>query len=366
MKIYFYILALVVVHSVVATSAAQTAATSTQTPAGAATADRVLGEVTAVDALARQLTLNALAGKKVLVRSDVNTIFRRVLPGEKTLEKAVEIAFEEIGVGDRVLARGTADDKKEVLLARAVIVMSKAEITAKRERDRAEWLRRGIVGVVTATNPVTKEITLLARTAEGNQTVMIAAADGVRFRRYAPGSVNFRDARASSFDELKVGDQLRALGEKSPEGARYKAEEVVSGTFRTISGTVVSTAPGELTIKDMKTKQPLTAVVMKDSVIRRFTPQLVKLLEQSLSNSGAHSGGAGGDLQNMIESLPPIAVTDLKAGDAVLISSSSDDNSARVTAVLIAAGVEDFLKQQEKAGARELNLGLGLPAGVVP
>jgi hypothetical protein len=360
MKLYLYTLALVVVHSVVATSAAQTPATSTQTPAGAAAADRVLGEVTAVDAVTRQLTLNALAGKKVLIRSDANTIFRRVLPGEKTLDKSVEIAFEEVGVGDRVLARGMADDKKEVLFARAVVVMSKAEITLKRERDRAEWLRRGIIGVVTATNPAIKEITLRAPT---NQTLIIAAGEGVRFRRYTPRSVNFKDARASSFDEVKVGDQLRALGDKSTDGTRYQAEEIVSGTFRTITGTVVSAAAGELTIKDTKTKQPLTLVVMKDSIIRRFTPEIVKLIEQSLSSSGGRSGG---DLQIMIESLAAIKATDLKPGDAVLISSSGADSSGPATAVLIAAGVEDFLKRQEKAGAGELNLGLGLPAGVAP
>lgn len=368
MKKHLYLMALILVLSLVASSAAQTPSTSTQTTAGAAPLDRVLGEVTAVDAAARQLTLSTAAGQKVLVKLDEKAIFRRVPPGEKTLEKAVEISFAEIGVGDRVLARGTSDDKKEVLLARAIVVMSKAEITRKRERDRAEWLRRGIVGVVTATNPTAKEITLLARTPEGNQNIVVSVAGDVRFRRYASDSVNFSDARASSFDELKVGDQLRALGEKSADGASYKSEEIVFGTFRTIGGTVVAApATGELTIKDIKTNQQLTVVVTKDSVLRRFTPELVKLLEQSVSNSTVKTGGTGTDLQIIIESLPPITLAELKPGDAVLISSSAGANSSRVMAVLIATGVEDFFKRQEKTGAqRELNLGLGLPAGVVP
>jgi len=360
MKGYLYALVLVVAHGLVAASAAQNPSTSTQPGAGSASSDRVIGEVTAVDAGSRQITLNESAGKSVLVRSDASTIFRRVPPGEKTLDKAVEIKFEEIGVGDRVLARGTADSKKEVLLARSVIVMSKADITLKRERDREDWLRRGVIGVVTATDRTNKEITLRAPT---NQTLTIAAGEGVRFRRYTSRSVNFKDARASSFDEVKVGDQLRALGDKSTDGTRYQAEEIVSGTFRTITGTVVSAAAGELTIKDTKTKQPLTLLVMKDSIIRRFTPEVVKLIEQSLSSSGGRSGG---DLQIMIESLAAIKATDLKPGDAVLISSSGADSSGPATAVLVAAGVEDFLKRQEKAGAPQLNLGLGLPAGVAP
>lgn len=368
MKKYLSVLALVLALGTIAASEAQTPATSPQTSASAAP-DRVLGEVTAVDAAARQLTLSATKGKKVLVKLDDKTIFRRVPPGEKTLEKAVEIAFGDISVGDRVLARGTADDKQEVMLARAVVVMSKAEITRKHERDRAEWLRRGIVGVITAVNPASKEVTLRAHTPNGSQSIVVMAGEGVRFRRYAPDSVNFSDARAGSFDELKVGDQLRALGEKSADGASYKAEEIVSGTFRTIGGTVVAgnAAANELTIKDIKTNQLLTVVVTKDSVLRRFTPELVKLLERSASNSASPSGGSGGDLQNMIESLPPITLADLKAGDAILISSSAGADASRVTAVLIAAGMEDFFKQQEKTGAqRELNLGLGLPAGVTP
>lgn len=374
MKKYLYVLAFIAASGLFVSSEAQTPSTSTQPAAAgvaAAAAQRVLGEVTAIDPAARQITLSAAAGQKVLVKLDDKTIFRRVPPGEKTLDKAIEIAFGDIGVGDRVRARGTAPgEQKEVLLAREVIVMSKAEITLKRERDRAEWLRRGIVGVVAAINPASREITLRMQAAEGNQSVVITPADGVRFRRYAPDSVNFSDARPGSFEDLKVGDQLRALGEKSSDGASYKAEEVVSGTFRTIGGTVVGApAAGELTIKDIKTNQLLTVVVAKDSVLRRFTPELVKLLEQRAANSSSSGGGgqAGGDLQNMIESLPPIAATDLKPGDAILISSSAAANTTRVTAVLIAAGMEDFFKRQAKTGVqRELNLGLGLPAGVLP
>jgi Golgi nucleoside diphosphatase len=48
----------------------------------------------------------------------------------------------------------------------------------------------------------------------------------VRFFRYAADSVNLNDARPSSFAEIKVGDQLRALGQKSEDGSRLAAEEI--------------------------------------------------------------------------------------------------------------------------------------------
>ena len=60
------------------------------------------------------------------------------------------------------------------------------------------------------------------------------------FRRYAPDSVRFSDAKPGSFADLKVGDQLRVLGEKNADGTRIKAEAIVSGSFRNIAGVIKS------------------------------------------------------------------------------------------------------------------------------
>jgi hypothetical protein len=39
---------------------------------------------------------------------------------------------------------------------------------------------------------------------------------------------------------VQVGDQLRARGSRSADGASFDAAEVVSGTFRNIAGTISS------------------------------------------------------------------------------------------------------------------------------
>ena len=121
--------------------------------------------------------------------------------------------------------------------------------------------------------PATKEITLQSRGRGTPQPVVVAAdKDAVKFRRYAPDSVKFSDAKDSSFAELNVGDQLRALGEKSADGARLVAEEVVSGTFRTMSGTVSAINPqtNEIKFKDAESQSELTVVLSKDTMARRF------------------------------------------------------------------------------------------------
>lgn len=329
---------------------------------------RVLGEVTAIDSTAKKLMLKDLKGQIVAVAFLEKTVYQRVPPGETTLVNAVNITLDEVGVGDRVRARGLMD-KAGMLVADALVVMSKADITRKHERDRAEWIRRGIVGIVQAVNSETQEITLIDP-AQGNKIILSAGAK-VHFRRYAPDSVKFRDAVDSSLAEVKVGDQLRALGEKSADGARFTPEEIVFGTFRTIGGIIakVTQDSGEITISDIQTKQPLTVIVSSDSTLRRLSPALVKLLEASASAKSAEpkAGSNSSDLQQRIEASQAITVAELKPGDGILVSSSTGSTPSRVTAVLIAAGVDEFLKRQiQQPAQRPINLGLGLPAGMLP
>ena len=333
--------------------------------------NRVLGEVTTIDAPQKQLSLKTADGKQTTVTVNDKTVYRRVPPGEINLEKAASISLEAIAVGDRVLVQGKLD---ESFVARAVIVMSKSEVAEKHARDREAWLKRGVSGVITALNPEKKDITL--RTSSGaspNNTITAVAAEGGTFRRYS-GSVKFKDARMSSFAELKVGDQLRALGEKNADGTRYVAQEIVSGTFRTIAGKIVSVDPAtrEVKINDAQTQKPLSVVVIDDSMLRRLSPDLVKLLIQVSSKSPSSSGsesstGNQSDLQDRVEKSSVITLADLKPGDAILVSSITDADPSRITAVVLAAGVEELVKRQTQQPSRApLNLGLGLPNGSLP
>lgn len=348
-------------------------AAAPQTADGKTAVARVLGEVTGIDKAGRMLTLKTDDGKSVAVSINEQTVYRRVPPGETTLDKATNITLAEINVADRVLARGRLEN--QVLLARQVIVIPRADLEQQQARNRAEWLRRGIIGQITALNPESREITLLAPTRAGNSTVTLLVGTNVSFRRYAPDSIRYKDAKESSFDELKVGDQLRAIGEKSADGKTFTPEEIVSGTFRTISGriTALDVQKGELTVTNLQTQQPLTIVINDDSKLRRLPAEVVKELEQFVArNSSAQSSDGGADrhnedIQETINKLPSIKITDLKPGDAIIVSSTQGNDPARATALVVAAGVEDLVKRlQQQPERRDLNLGLGLPSGINP
>src|SRR5271165_3529234 len=157
-----------------------------QTPASPAKS--VVGEVASLDAAAKQIKLKADSGSSYTVILDEKTSYLRVPPGEKDLKKAAKIAVSDIAPGDRLLAIGPVAEETKSVPAKAVIIMTKTDLAQKHERDRAEWQKRGISGVVAALNPETKEITVTLRGRE-TKTLVVDASASPGIRQYAPGSV---------------------------------------------------------------------------------------------------------------------------------------------------------------------------------
>ena len=377
----------------------------------AITPNGVIGEVVAVDTNAKTVFVKTDAGSVVTVSVADSTAFKKLPPGEKTLTNAADMPFSELGAGDRVFARGAVSDDRKTVMARTVIVMTRSDLARKHEADRAEWKRRGVGGVVTALNPAAKEITVQPYggrpagppPAEGQAgpppgppapVVIAASGPAVKFRRYAPDSVKFADAKASTFEELKVGDQVRALGERSADGARLTAEEVVSGSFRTVLGTVkaVNPAAREIQITTAEGNQPMTVVVSKDSELKLVPAefgQRVMTRGPAGGPGGSSPAPAGGDLvqrapggpageggprrmafgmQEMLERLPAATVEEVKPGTMIVFSTTGADPS-KATAIQLVAGVEPIVQMMQARAAAQnrplnlgnFNLGIGQP-----
>src|ERR1051325_5947563 len=111
---------------VACTAAGQAAQTIAQNPSDKAAQNRVLGEVTAIDSAQMQIDLRTKEGRNVVVKLDGKTLYRRVPPGETTLANATVISLGDIGVGDKVIARGERGEGESTLRAGALIVVSKA------------------------------------------------------------------------------------------------------------------------------------------------------------------------------------------------------------------------------------------------
>jgi hypothetical protein len=339
---------------------------SAQTPAPspvsdpAITALSVTGVVSELKTDTRQVIVTTAAGNQVTVTLSDRTTFMRIPPGEKTKDKFIRVSPSDFGVGDSVFARGRMTDDRKSMPALEFYVMSKGDIAQQREREKEEWRKRGLAGSVSAINAETKEITIDARTAEGPKPTVIATTAETKFRRYAPDSVRFSDAKPSAIAELKPGDQLRALGTRSADG-KFTAEEIVAGSFLTIGGAIVevNAEKQEVKINDAQSKQPVTVVISKDSVMKRLTPELLAALlpPKPGAGSNAASGRQGGDLQEMFDQLPPVTLSELKPGESILISSTKGAEPARVTAIAIVSGVGPLL--QNSQGGRPAAVSLG-------
>jgi co-chaperonin GroES (HSP10) len=414
MKALFLAIALVLVGVLAGINAnAQTTTTAPASPQAtdpSISPNRALGEVKVIDAAAKQLIIKTDAGSLVTVVLSDSTAYKRIAPGETTLANATITTFAEVAEGDRVLAMGKVSDDRKLVPARTLIVMTKADIAKKQEAERAEWKRRGVLGMITALKPETKEITISSRTMAGPQSLIIPVSDKVEMRRYAPDSIKFADARPAKFEELKVGDQLRALGERNADGSAFTAEKIVTGSFKMAAGviTAVDVATGEVKINDLQTKQPLTIVVKQDAVLRKFpaanemggmmmgrgpeaggppagqTPASGQAASRPQPNGaqgtpaggqgrgvggGMRMGGGGMNLQDMLERLPTISIADVKVGDTIIVSSTKGADPSRLTAISFISGADTLLnmlaaRQQQTGSQTAPNPAAGLGSGI--
>src|SRR5262249_9775615 len=144
------------------------------------------------------------------------------------------------------------------------------DISKKNEADRMDWMRRGVTGVVAAKSG--NDVMLKVRTLGGESQAVVTVTDKTTFKRYAPDSVKFAEAKSSKLAEISVGDQVRAGGRKSEDGLKVTAEDVVFGTFLTKAGTItqVNAETREITVKELANNKPLVIKFTGDSQIKKM------------------------------------------------------------------------------------------------
>jgi hypothetical protein len=319
------------------------------------------------------ITLTTDAGATVTVVVGDSTRMVRTAPGQKDLKDASPAQLQDVQVGDRVLARGKPSSDGSSVLATSVIVMKAADIAAKQQQERDDWQKRGIGGLVTAIDAATGSITISISTLGGSKTAPVHVAKGTIIRRYAPDSVKFDDAKPGTLDQIKTGDQLRARGTKNADGSELAAEEIVSGTFRNVAGTVISTdaSKQEINVMDVTTKKTVVLKIVADSQLRELPAMMAQRIAMRLKGGsaedqpraagqqsppkpreGASAGGPGGrgDFQQMLSRLPAVTIADLQKGSAVMIVATEGSASNSPTAITLLTGVEPILTAAPKGG----------------
>jgi len=358
-------------------------------------------------------TITAIAGATLTVKPDTGdarqvdvpstAAILRIAPGQTNLSAAVPIQFSELANGDRVLVKLDPDATGPTAQALRVIAIKQEDVAAKQQKDREDWQLRGVGGLVKSVDSAGGVIVLTSGAGATAKTITVHITQGTAkatiLKRYAPASVSYDAAVAAPISAIKAGDQLRARGEKNADGTSMDAEEVISGTFRNLSGTVISTdlSGSTLVVKDLVTKKQVTVHITPDVQMRRLPDMMARILAARLkggtgaagsATAGGYGGGAGagwngnrqaaaggapsaasgapptagggpaggngqwagggrggqggGDAQQMLSRAPVIQLANLKKDDAVMIVAT--DGTTDVTAITLVAGVEPLLE----------------------
>ena len=251
---------------------------------------------------------------------------------------------------------------------------------AQRRRRNCEGSQSRLAGTITLANALVSS----------GKPILIQVSPTTIFRRYSPDSVNFDEAKSGTLDQIKPGDQLRARGTKSDDGSEFTAQAIVSGTFKNIAGTVISTdaANNSITVMDLITKHPVTLKITADSQLRKLPPFVAQRLAARLKGGAAAANGntqsgveessanwaparaegngqgrgagnwrgqngagaspeasqgregyrrAGGspDFQQMLSRMPSVTISDLQKGDAVMLVATEGSASSAPTAITL-------------------------------
>ncbi len=332
-------------------------------------------------------TVKSISGKTLTVAVDGGGTATVTVGDTARVQQSADMktvsasSFDQIAVGDRVLATGAAGEGG-ALNATRVIVIKSDTIAQRNQATQADWNRRGSGGIVKSVDPAAKTVTI----SSGTRAITLNTTDKTIYRRYAPGSVKFEDAKPGTMADLQPGDQLRVRGDRSADGTTVTAEEIVSGSFKNLSGTIVSVnaAANSFVIKDLATKKNETVVIGDASDLRSLPPEMAARFAPRAAGAGAGrpggapggqapggapaggesggapggggrpGGGAGGfgggrgpggrpDLASLIPRLPKTTVADLRPGQALMIVASGNGGSGSFTAITALSGVEPLL-----------------------
>jgi len=341
-----------------------------------------VGTVKATDATT--LTLTTAAGASVTVTVPAAAKVLVVPPGSKDLKSATAGSLTDVTPGDKAIVTGTVGDAPTALNAVRIILMKADAIAQTHAAEEAAWAKGG-GGLVKSIDPAAGKIILTS----GLKTITVTVTPATIVRHYSGESVRFADAKLSTLDQIRPGDQLRVRGTKSADGLSIAADELVAGTFRNYSGLIASidTAAGTITLKDLTTKKTVTVAVTSSSDVHRLPPMLAARVAAQMKGTPAaatdasapagpppgggyprggpggyggsdaqRAGRAGTDLSAMMSRLPTETLSGLKVGEAVMIVATLPGaESEKSTAVTLLTGVDQVLAASPTGQATTLS-----------
>ncbi|HMG85665.1 MAG TPA: DUF5666 domain-containing protein [Terracidiphilus sp.] len=352
---------------------------------------KFVGTVTAISG--NTITVKTDAGDSKQVEVSATAVIKQLEPGQKDLSAAATIQLTELAAGDRVLVK--LDPNSATPQALQIVAMKKTDIAQRQQKDQEEWQRNGTGGLVKSVDPASGLVLLTTGAGPTAKTVTVHIRKDAVLKRYASTSVRFADAQPAPLDAIHPGDQFQVLGQKNADGTDITAAQVVSGSFRNVSGlvTAIDTSASTLTVKDLATKKNVTVHITPDADMRRLPDMMAKMIAARLKGGAAPAGGTsvaarpqgsgaggpqgsngqgggmgagqgrrtGGGMSQALDRAPAVQLGDLKKGEAVMLVSTEGTDD--VTAIKLLAGVEPLLESPDASRDLLANWSMGSGGG---
>src|SRR5271156_3174664 len=166
-----------------------------QQPAQQSAIAKEVGAIKKIDG--STITLTADSGSDFTVSVQGPTKILRIEPGQTDLKSATPIQLADLQAGDRILVQGKASADGKTIGAIRIVAMKHADVEAKNQREREDWDKRSVGGLVTAVDATTGTVSISVAALGGSKTMAVHTTSKTVFRRYAPDSVKFDDAKPS-------------------------------------------------------------------------------------------------------------------------------------------------------------------------
>jgi len=367
-------------------------AQATGQAAGQPAIARRIGAIKAINGNALTLAADS-SGPEISVTVQPSARLTR-LGADKDLKNATPIQLQDLQVGDTIRARGQASDDGKSIAALEIIVITRSAVQAVSDQIRQDWQKRGIGGPVSAVDPAAGTVTITISSMSGKKTIVVHTSKNTVIRRYAPDSAKPEDAKMASLQDVHVGDQLRARGDRNADGSEVTAEEIFAGIFPQFSALIKSVdgSAGTLSVQDLATKKTVQLKITADSQLHKIPADIAQRMAMRLkaataspgsspaaangqapsktappggtswnggTGAGAGSGGGGNpggarsgggfDFQRLLDQAPSVALADLHKGDAVRVLTTEGTSSGESAVITLVGGIEPILEAAPNA-----------------
>lgn len=369
---------------------ALTAALLAVLPAIAAQAPtRFIGSITAISG--NNFTVKTASGDVHQFEIPSSASIRRIEPGQTSLANAVTIPLSDLAVGDRLLVLLNPNSSGGTPQATEIVAIKHEDVVKRQEQQTQAW-SQGVGGLVKSVDSASGNIVVAAGAGLTTKTVTVHTTPSTVLKRYAPASVSYAQATVAPITDIHSGDELMARGTKNPDGTEIAAEEVVSGSFRNVSGLISSldTSNQTIVVKDLLTKKNVTIHIKPEAQMRELPERMAQFIAMRLKGGAPggmgggrgqyarpENGGGGGGMrpggpgmaggargemnpQQVLSRAPEIKFSDLKKGEAVMLVATQ--GTTDVTAITLIAGVEPLLEapaSQDLLSSWSMNNGSG-------